>query len=156
MTSWKIVKDKKPEPTKVRRDTLYHGTGSHHLASIKRHGLIPAGRAGLGATASRSWKISGGSASDMIGLVGLTDRTRSAAFYATTVSIGKGKRPIIIEVNRNRLNSKLLVRRKGSSVGGGKEWDYPRRVPPSAIRGYWVYMKVRGKRKAWIYKKKVK
>lgn len=149
---WKLVKGKTPEPTKVRANILYHGTNSNHLASIKRHGIIPAWRAGLGATGSRSWKLSGGSASDMLGLVGVTDRTKSAAFYASLG--GRKARPVIFEIDKRKLRRDLLVRRRGSSVGG-KEWDYPRRIPPSALRGYWVYMKVRGKRKRWLYKRRV-
>lgn len=153
-TPWKIVKGKTPEPTKVRADTLYHGTSSKYLASIKRHGILPAGRAGLGATGSRSWAMSGGSRSDMLGLVGVTDRTRSAAFYAGLYAGRRKYRPVIFNIDKNRLNKALLVRRRGSSVGGGKEWDYPRKIPPSALRGYWVYMKTRGKRKQWVYKKR--
>ena len=148
------MKGKKPEPTKVRTDTLYHGTSSTHLASIKRHGIVPAGRAGIGATGSRNWQISGGSRSDMLGLVGVTDRTRSAAFYANLVSMGSSRRPVIIDIDKRRLRRDLLVRRRGSSVGGGKEWDYPRRITPSAIRGYWVLQKKRNGKKVWVFKRR--
>ena len=153
-----LVKGRKPKPTKTSSDTLYHGTSSKNLSSIKKHGLLPAGRAGKGATGSKAWTSSGGSRSDMIGQVGVTDRTRSAAFYASIAAPHRGRgadRPIILDVDRTKLRKTILVRRKGSSVGGGKEWDYPARIPPSAIRGYWVYQKNRktGK-KEWVYKKK--
>lgn len=155
--SWRIDRDVKLEPTRVNPLILYHGTSSKHLASIKRHGLVPAGRAGIGATGSRNWKLSGGSREDMIGLVGLTDKTRSAAFYASLVAppVGRSRsRPVIIVVDKRKIQSKLLVRRRGSSVGGGREWDYPKIVPKSAIIGYWVYAKARSGRRRWVFKRR--
>ena len=146
---WLLEPNREPTPTKVHQNILYHGTSGQHLKSILEHGLIPAGKAGLGATSSSAWTESGGSESDMIGLVGLTDRTRSGAFYASLVS-GRKHNPVILEIDRNKLDKAVLVRRRGSSVGGGKEWDYPRPIPVSAINAYWRYTKKNG----WQYHKK--
>ncbi|MHA2433833.1 MAG: hypothetical protein ACXADO_11440 [Candidatus Thorarchaeota archaeon] len=153
---WRLVKGLKPTPTKTDPNTLYHGTSSKNLASIKKHGIVPARRSGMGATDSESWVMSGGSRSDMVGLVGVTDRTRSAAFYASLVTPFRSKsaRPIILTIDKKKLKSGKLVRRQGSSVGGGKEWDYPDRVPPSAIVGYWVLAKQRTGRREWVFKKR--
>jgi len=143
---WSVIKGLKPTPTKTDPDKLYHGTSGKNLASIKKHGLIPAGKSGKGATGSKVWH---GSKSDMLGLVGLTDKTRAAAFYSSIVTRIKG-RQVIIVVDKRKIDKKVLSRRKGSSVGGGKEWDYPKRIPPSAIIGYWEYKRGKG----WKFRKK--
>jgi len=136
--NWILLKDqpKLEQYQKKHSNIMWHGTTDLYLEGIKRYGLTPSQKAGLGATGSSAWH---GREDDQIGSVAITDHMPNAVGYALHAGILSEREgnQLVLMIDKTKLSQKDIWLREGSGAPPAKEWDYTNFITPETIIGYW-------------------